>query len=213
MVFSPLCLPVCLSAGATSSRSVSPLSNVSRNSGTEGLLQPSTLQLYTSEIRNKSRSLPRLSLEPTSSAGKVSSPSLQSPILQLQAHHRVASIPNVNSCENAFVPTGRRDQEHRSSSPIAIAKHLFNLSNLKNSLSPFGSPKSSPKYSPLLCRRRFRGGRHQGNHEERESDYLYWWMEEVREGERRHWKQVLDNEGKWSYCWHSIHYRLQPAYS
>jgi len=199
-------------AGVTSSRSVSPASNLSVHSGIEGALQPSILPLN-SEIRNKSRSLPRLSLEPTGSEGRAPLPTLKSPVIKLQEHHRVASNPSVNSCDgSAFSPTGKRYQEHRSSSPVAIAKHLFNFSTLRNSLSPHSSPKISSKISPLLSRRRFRGGRNQSNHEE-ESDYLYWWMEEVREGERRHWKQVLDNEGEWSYCWHSIHYRLQPAYS
>ena len=158
------------------------------------------LKQNSAEVRNKSKSLPRLN----KGLGDQSLFVSKSPTIQLQ-NGQFGSNLSVNS-DHSDVPSS----SHRNSSPIAMAKHLFNLSGMKNSLSPYNSPRSSPRNSPLLGRKRIWGQR---THEDRESDYLYWWMEDVREGERRHWKQVLDNEGEWFYFWHSIHYRLQPAYS
>ena len=206
---------IALFAAPQTSGSVSPVSNVSAHSADDRQQQQGTLQLHACDVRSKSKSLPRLNqdLQNHSSldGSPSSSPSSKTNLFsQFQAHYRVASNPNVTQYGDDLSSGGN----HRHSSPITLAKHLFNMTTLKNSLSPsYGSPKNSPRSSPLLGRKRFRGHRNQSGHEDRESHLMYWWMEDVREGESRHWKQVLDREGEWSYYWHSIHYRLQPAYS
>jgi hypothetical protein len=83
-------------------------------------------------------------------------------------------------------------------SPISLAKSFFRLSgsHLRNSLSPLSSPR--------LSRKKFLD-------EDRDSEFVHWWMEDVREGETNHWRQVLEKEGEWIYFWHSIRYKLKTA--
>lgn len=201
--------------GAQSSRSVSPISNVSAHSTDE---RQDKLQLNPCKVRSKSKSLPRLNQEMLSNGEDdfdCSSTVFKSSVVQLRSQNRVTSNPNVNSVlDYPDSLSSTQQQQHWNSSPIALARHLFNLTNLKSSLSPYSSPRNSPRSSPHFGRKKYRGlHSSHNNQDEKESDYVHWWMEDVREGESRHWKQVLDNEGEWSYCWHSIHYRLQPAYS
>ena len=103
-------------------------------------------------------------------------------------------------------------------SPIAAAKNLFRLSgtHLKNTLtalSPHSSPRGSPRNSPLLGRRRFKVFGSHGSEEERENEFVHWWMEDVTSGEADHWNQMLEKEGSWIYYWHSIRYKLKAVYN
>ncbi len=96
-------------------------------------------------------------------------------------------------------------------SPIALAKNFFHLK--PRSSSPRGSPRSSsprgsPRNSPRFGRRKMAS---QSTDEDRGSEFVHWWMEEVSAGERAHWSKVLEKEGEWAYFWHSVHYKLRPA--
>ena len=83
-------------------------------------------------------------------------------------------------------------------SPIALAKSFFRQSSnhLRRGRSPHSSPRASPWNSPKL-------GRRKAESMSLESEFVHWWMEEVREGEKEHWRQVFDKEGDWVYFWHA----------
>lgn len=86
-------------------------------------------------------------------------------------------------------------------SPISLAKSFFRLSgsHLKHSLSPHSSPRLSRK-------------KHLSQSEEdKESEFVHWWMEDVMSGESNHWRQVLEKEGEWIYFWHCIRYKLKAT--
>jgi len=46
-----------------------------------------------------------------------------------------------------------------------------------------------------------------------ESEFIFWWMEDVTAGEVKHWQQMLKCEGEWVYFWHVLQPKLKPAYS
>ena len=86
-------------------------------------------------------------------------------------------------------------------SPISLAKSFFRLSgsHLKHSLSPHSSPRLSRKKYPSQ------------SEEDKESEFVHWWMEDVTSGESNHWRQVLEKEREWIYFWHCIRYKLKAT--
>ncbi len=131
-----------------------------------------------------------LLLKRTASPG-VTSPNNVSPFLRL-------SRPDVNDHSPASSP--------KINSPLSLAKSFFRLSGSHFKQGGGLSPVSSPRNSPRLGRKKA-----SCSEEDRNSEFLHWWMEDVTPGETGHWRQVLQNEGEWVYFWHCIRYKLKAT--
>lgn len=121
--------------------------------------------------------------------------------------------PNSSRTLRPANPNSQSPNTSPKNSPINAAKNFFRLSgsHLKHTLSPHSSPRGSPRNSPLLGRRKLFGNH--STDEDRDSEFVHWWMEDVAPGEVNHWSQVLKKEGEWIYFWHSIRYMLKSASS
>ena len=86
---------------------------------------------------------------------------------------------------------------------MSFTKSIFRLSG-----SHLRDPSAfSPLSSPIL------GGRKKvkGHRGSEDSEYAYPWMSGVGRTERSQWQQMLDQEGEWVYCWHTLRPNLKPA--
>ncbi len=173
--------------------------------------------------RIKSRSLPHVSfpnrnhthpsaihtLHPTT-------PTTPSSIIPLRRVQSPSSVPATKISPYSNSGNPRRYSSEFSpnlspgNSPLMAIKTFFRNSgsHIRSTLTPVSSPRGSPRSSPLLGRRRFKN---QNKEEERENEFVHWWMGDVTPGEATHWTQVMEREGKWVYYWHSIRYKLKSV--
>ena len=81
--------------------------------------------------------------------------------------------------------------------------------------SPKNSPKNSPRNSPFAGRKSpiaFLRNLQQRSTAVNDTGYVHWWMDSTIT-EVQHWRDVLEGEGRWVYCWHVLRPKLQSASS
>ncbi len=168
--------------------------------------------------RRKSRSLPHVTdhnhthpsaihtLHPTTPSSIIPLRRVQSPSSVSATISPYSNFRNLRRCSSDISLNSSAGK-----SALTAIKTFFRNSgsHIRSTLTtPVSSPRGSPRSSPLLGRRRFKD---QNKEEERENEFVHWWMGDVTPGEATHWTQVIEREGKWVYYWHSIRYKLKSV--
>ena len=112
------------------------------------------------------------------------------------------SLPLFLPLSLSFVPPSAILRRSHSPSPKSIAKAIFRLSGSHL----HSNSHSSPISSPVLVRKKVKG-----QQTSEDSEFVFSWMGQAGRAEVSHWRQMLDQEGDWVYCWHTLRPNLKPV--